>query len=211
MSTTPIQTRLTVSLHSDDPVSRAGVAAQLAKQGIAVTDDGEGRSDAAVVVADEVNETVERQVRRLRGVGVRGIVLVVAHLDDRQLFAAVEAGVSALLRRSEVTPVRLEVAIQDARAGNGVMPPDLVGRLIEQIRDLHEQILAPRGMSLTGLSDREIDVLRLVADGCSTSEIAKQMAYSERTIKNIIQGATTRLQLRNRSHAVAYALRQGLI
>jgi DNA-binding NarL/FixJ family response regulator len=211
MTTTPIQTRLTVSLHSDDPVSRAGVAAQLAKQGIAVTDDGEGRSDAAVVVADEVNDAVEQQVRRLRGVGVRGIVLVVARLDDRQLFAAVEAGVTGLLRRTEVTPGRLEIAIQDARAGNGVMPPDLVGRLIAQIRDLHEQILAPRGMSLTGLSDREIDVLRLVADGYSTSEIAKQMSYSERTIKNIIQGATTRLQLRNRSHAVAYALRQGLI
>jgi len=54
-------------------------------------------------------------------------------------------------------------------------------------------------------------VLRLIADGCDTSEIANRLAYSERTVKNVLHDVTTRLQLRNRSHAVAYALRQGLI
>jgi DNA-binding NarL/FixJ family response regulator len=62
-----------------------------------------------------------------------------------------------------------------------------------------------------GLTQRELRVLRLLADGCSTSEIARELCYSERTIKNAIQAMTARLQLRNRSHAVAYALRQGLI
>ena len=54
-------------------------------------------------------------------------------------------------------------------------------------------------------------MLRLLADGCTTSEIARELCYSERTIKNAIQAFTSRLQLRNRSHAVAYAVRQGLI
>ena len=51
----------------------------------------------------------------------------------------------------------------------------------------------------------------MVAEGCNTAEIAGKLCYSERTIKNVIQDVITRFQLRNRSHAVAYALRQGLI
>ena len=68
-----------------------------------------------------------------------------------------------------------------------------------------------RGLGLNGLTDRENTVLRLVADGLSTREIASQLAYSERTIKTVMQDLTTRLYLRNRAHAVAYAVRNGWI
>jgi DNA-binding NarL/FixJ family response regulator len=61
------------------------------------------------------------------------------------------------------------------------------------------------------LFEREIDVLRLVAAGLDTSEIAGKLAYSERTIKNVIHDITSRLCLRNRTHAVAWAVREGLI
>jgi len=54
-------------------------------------------------------------------------------------------------------------------------------------------------------------VLRLMADGMDTGEIARNLSYSERTVKNIIYAITTRLSLRNRSHAVAYAMRAGVI
>ncbi len=53
--------------------------------------------------------------------------------------------------------------------------------------------------------------MRLVADGHDTSEIAAQLCYSERTVKNVLHDLNTRLQLKNRSHAVAYAVREGLI
>jgi len=72
-------------------------------------------------------------------------------------------------------------------------------------------VLNPRGLTFSGLSERELEVLRLVADGCDTAEIARRLCYSDRTVKNIIHDVVTRLQLRNRSHAVAYALREGLI
>ncbi|CAM5282882.1 response regulator transcription factor [Streptomyces californicus] len=72
-------------------------------------------------------------------------------------------------------------------------------------------MLGPRGLHFTGLASREVDVLRLVAEGYDTADIATKLAYSERTIKNVLHSVMTRLQLRNRSHAVAYAMRQGLI
>jgi DNA-binding CsgD family transcriptional regulator len=61
------------------------------------------------------------------------------------------------------------------------------------------------------LTDRERDVLRMLGDGSDTREIARAMCYSERTVKTVIQDITRRFGLRNRSHAVAYAVRQGLI
>lgn len=204
-------TDVRVALSADDPVSRAGLAAGLNNRpGISTVEDTDG-ADVVVLVAEEVDEAAQQTVRRLRRNGIAGVVLVVARVDDRGLFAAVEAGVSALLRRAEATPDRLSRAIRDSRDGNGSMSGDLLGRLMEQVSHLQDRFLGPQGMHLNGLSDREIDVLRLVAEGHATSEIAAQLCYSERTIKNVIQGITTRLNLRNRSHAVAYAMRQGLI
>jgi DNA-binding NarL/FixJ family response regulator len=71
---------------------------------------------------------------------------------------------------------------------------------------------APLGLAAdAGVSRRERDVLELLAEGCSTREIAVRLAYSERTIKNVLQELTTRLQLRNRTQAVAHAVRNGWI
>lgn len=209
--TTKVDTALRVALSTDDPVSRAGLGAQLDScAGIRVVDDRDD-ADVVVLVAQQVDEPTQQTVRRLLRAGTPGVVLIVAHIDDRGLFAAVEAGVSALLRRSEATPERLSAAIREAERGNGSMPSDLLGRLMKQVNHLQDRVLGPQGMHVSGLSDREIAVLRLVAEGHATSEIASELCYSERTIKNVIQGITMRLNLRNRSHAVAYAMRQGLI
>jgi Response regulator containing a CheY-like receiver domain and an HTH DNA-binding domain len=90
------------------------------------------------------------------------------------------------------------------------VPPDLLGRLLAQVSRV-QQFLQPRGLQLSGLSTREADILRLIADGLDTNEIAASLSYSERTVKNVLHDVTSRLQLRNRSHAVAYALKQGMI
>jgi DNA-binding NarL/FixJ family response regulator len=83
--------------------------------------------------------------------------------------------------------------------------------LLDYVNNLQASVLSPRGLSLTGLSDRELDVLRLVAEGLETSEIAERLCYSERTVKGVVHEITTRLRLKNRAHAVAYAVRHGLI
>ncbi|MEV4847032.1 helix-turn-helix transcriptional regulator [Micromonospora matsumotoense] len=64
---------------------------------------------------------------------------------------------------------------------------------------------------MNGLSVRESEILRLVADGMDTREVATRLSYSGRTVKNVLHDITSRFPLRNRTHAVAYAVREGLI
>jgi DNA-binding NarL/FixJ family response regulator len=175
-----------------------------------IGDDG-SPATVAVVVVDEVDERAVRTIRALaRGEGTR-VLVVAGRLDDSSVLAITEAGACGLLRRSEAVPERLVPAVTAAAAGEGTIPPDLLGRLLEQVGHLQRQVLSPRGLTFSGLTERELQVLRLVADGHDTAEIAKLLAYSERTVKNIIHDVTSRLQLKNRSHAVAWAMRQGLL
>jgi DNA-binding NarL/FixJ family response regulator len=204
--------QLTVYVHADDPILRAGLASQLRpRPEVKVIDAPEpGRTSVALVVADRVAEPTLRTLRSLQRVGAR-LVLVVAELDDADLVASVEAGVAGVVRRAEASPDRLVNVVQAAAVGDGALPPDLLGRLLNQVGKLQRQVLWPRGLTFGGLAEREIEVLRLVADGLDTAEIAAKLSYSQRTIKNILHDITSRLHLRNRSHAVAYALRHGLI
>lgn len=205
-------TRIPVFIYADDPISQAGIASQLRpRPEILVIDDNVDAALVAVIVCDSVDPQTINVVRATERNGCPKIVLVATRLDEAGLLAAAEAGVSGLMRRSEAQPERLVTAIQAAVAGDGTVPPDLLGRLLHQVGCLQRQVLSPRGLTFSGMSEREIEVLRLVADGNDTAEIAGRLCYSERTVKNVIHDVTTRLQLRNRSHAVAYALREGLI
>jgi DNA-binding NarL/FixJ family response regulator len=213
--------RIPVLVVARDPVSKAGVVSQLRHRPEVTVSEAEpeqvqpdpapGARMVAVVAADEVDEDTVRTLRAVRRGGCARVVLVATRLDDAAVVDAAEAGVCGLVRRSEATPERLVDVVRTAAAGDGSVPPDLLGRLLDHVGRLQRQVLAPRGLSFSGLSSREADVLRLVADGLDTGEIANQLAYSERTVKNVLHDVTTRLQLRNRSHAVAYALRSGLI
>jgi DNA-binding NarL/FixJ family response regulator len=116
-----------------------------------------------------------------------------------------------LVRREDASADKLVCTIRRVASGDGEVPADMLGRLLEQVGRLQRQVLAPRGLTFAGLTPREKEVLQLVADGLDTSEIALRMCYSERTVKNVLHNLTTRLQLRNRTHAVAYAVREGLI
>ena len=204
--------RTPVFVYASDPVSQAGIASQLRlRPEILVVDEDVDAATVAVVMVDEVDEPAVKVVRAIQRNGCPRIVLVVARLDDTGLLAAVEAGASGILRRTEAHPDRLAAVVEAAAVGDGSIPPDLLGRLLAQMGRLQREVLSPRGITFSGLTERELDVLRLVAEGCETGDIARQLCYSERTIKNVIHDVTARLNLRNRSHAVAYAVREGLI
>ena len=205
--------RVAVYVHGDDPISEAGVAAQLRGRPEAYVVDRGCVDDAvvAVVVTDEIDEAAVRVVRGIQRGGCPRVVLVATQLDDNGLMIAVEAGVSGVLRRREASPEVLARAVVAAANGDGTLAPDLIGRLLNQVSRLQQDVLTPRGIGPDGLSGREREVLKLLADGLGTNEIASALAYSERTIKNVIHDVTTRLNLRNRSHAVAYAVKAGIV
>ena len=143
-------------------------------------------------------------IRGLLRAGSENVVVVAATVDDSGVLAIVEAGACALLRRGDVTVERIAEVVIAANRGHGTLPPDLLGSLLSQLGRLERTVLRPHGYLLNGFSSREVDVLRLVADGYGTDEIARMLAYSERTVKNVIHDVTSRLGLRNRCHAVAY-------
>jgi DNA-binding NarL/FixJ family response regulator len=204
-----------VQVHALDPISESGILAQLREcPDIRVADAGTGQDakpSVALAVIDLVDDDSTGWLRSLHQRDGLPLVLVVGQLDSRALISVVESGVRAVTRRCEATPLRLAQLLHSAAANRGELPPDLLGQLLDQVGQLNRSLLGPRGLGLNGLTDRENAVLRLVADGLSTREIASQLAYSERTIKTVIQDLTTRLYLRNRAHAVAYAVRNGWI
>jgi DNA-binding NarL/FixJ family response regulator len=108
----------------------------------------------------------------------------------------------------EATDERLTEAIRVAAVGDGSLPRDLTNRLLDQVGAAGASGFETKDASFT---HRELRILRLLAEGLSTLEIARELAYSERTIKQAVHSMTTRLRLRNRSHAVAFAVRKGLI
>ncbi len=205
--------RIPTYVYASDPISQVGVVSHLRSRPeiLIVGEPDIALAAVAVIVTDAVDDTALRVLRAVQRGGVPRTVLVATVLADAALVAAAEAGASGLLRRSDATPEGLARVVVRVAAGDGDVPPDLLARLLGQVGRLQRQVLAPRGLSFSGLSDRERQVLQLVADGHDTGEIARLLCYSERTVKNVLHDITTRLQLRNRSHAVAYALREGLI
>ena len=207
-----VRERIPVFLAAGDPVSRDGLASQLRGQGIELVDERQLDEDSvAVLISDEIDDQAVREIRALRRRGVQRIVVVATRVDDSGLLAAVEAGASGLLHRGQSTPQSLLSSIRSAAAGEGSLPPDLLGRLLGQVGRLQRNVLAPRGLTFSGLTEREVKVLRLLAEGMDTAEVGRQLFLSERTVKNAVHDVMSRLNLRNRTHAVAYAIRQGLI
>jgi DNA-binding NarL/FixJ family response regulator len=205
--------RIEVTVWATDPLSRAGTVAQLRNNSaVRVLQDGQPvTATVALIVADEVDPETLQVIRSIRREGALGVALLVTRLDDRGLLSAVEAGVAGILRRSQANVQNLVATIRAVAAGEGAVPPDMLARLLDQVGHLQRKVLAPRGLTFSGLTERELNVLRLLAEGLDTNEVSGQLFYSERTVKNIIHDVTSRLELRNRTHAVAYAIKQGLI
>ena len=202
-----------VALQASDPLSQAGIASYLQSRPELTLLRSSERTEAKVLVVscDRLTTDVVAMLRRSAAEIGSPVVLITNEITESELLTAVECRVVAILPRAAVTAERLVHSVLTAAKGGGVMPPNLVGELLKHVERLQREVLTPYGLTASGLTPREIDVLRLMADGLDTNEIAGELCYSERTVKNVIYGVTHRLKLRNRSHAVAYALRAGMI
>ncbi|MBW4721111.1 helix-turn-helix transcriptional regulator [Saccharothrix obliqua] len=203
--------RIAVALHAADSITRAGVTAALRSRPEIRLVEPDEPAPVALVVLDRLDGPAQRLLRRLQAPGSPGVVLVAGDIAEPELLNVVSSGVSALVRRSEATPDALVRLVKATAAGQGALPPDLLGRLLDRVSRLQRDVLHPNGWTMAGMSDRETEVLRLIADGFETREIAEKLCYSQRTVKSILHDITNRFQLRNRAHAVAFALREGLI
>ena len=202
-------------------IYRQGLAAALA----AAPEIGGVREAASVAEATEVGAIdcvdvmlididlpgAEPLLRGLRG---RSPVkaLVCSRSDEAgRIMAAIEAGALGYLAKDTLTPDTLVAAVRSVFAGSGVLAPDLLADILGRISEASRTVLEPRGLRLSRLTAREQEVLRLLADGHATREVARQMSYSERTVKNVLHDVVTKLNVRTRSQAVAFAIREGLI
>jgi DNA-binding NarL/FixJ family response regulator len=215
----PVAAPVTVAVLASDPITAEGTVAYLrARPGVTpLGADGAGQADVVLILASWVTEetlawmqaAAEKAAERAAG-EVR-FVLVGDGVREPELLRAVSFGLVSVLPRQGTDHERIVRAILAVRDGRVEMPEVALGWLVGQIRAIHRDVLTPHGLTATGLESREVDVLRLLADGLDTIEIAGRLSYSERTVKNIIHGVLTRLNLRNRPHAVAFALRNGLL
>lgn len=232
----PVSGRTAVFIYASDPLSAAGAKAQLIGQpAIELVSPADlDRARVALVVAEAVDDSSARIVRAIQRDGIPKVVLVAAHFDEAGVVAAAAAGVTSFLRRADATSARLADCIRDADQAGCCLPEGLLKKAavaqanVTQLPTGGESGRSSGGAQLLGaagareecrvstltdsrLSVREVEVLRLVADGYDTTEIAEQLAYSESTIKGILAKIMTRLEARNRCHAIAIVVREGLI
>ncbi|MEU0882705.1 helix-turn-helix transcriptional regulator [Lentzea sp. NPDC005914] len=170
-----------VAVESRDLISAAGVT-HLLKTSPRVRVVQE-RTDAQVLLA-VVNELCAQQAARLRAIGSSRIVVIAARVHDLTPSIAAQAGLANPLRRADVNAERL---IKILVAGQSVQERSAV------------------------LNDRDLQLLRLLADGATIAEVAARLFCSERTVKYALHQLLERFGLRNRVHAVAWAIRSGLL
>ena len=133
------------------------------------------------------------------------VVVCSSLCTEEAVLAALQAGAAGVLRKDTLTTETLASAVRAAVNGTDVVTSELLRELLEGLSTNGDKP-AP-----TRLTDREQQVLALIAAGHPTREVAQQLCYSERTVKNVLHDVVTKMGARSRSQAVAHAVREGLI
>lgn len=223
---------LTVAVQAADPILGAGAVAYLrSRPGIQpVAPNGAHFANVVLILADTLSDELVawmQQVADQTADGEGRFVVVADGVAPAQLLRALCCGQLSVMPRHECDYEQVVQAIRLMHQGFVKLPRTELRSLImwRQWQPLRAALPPPAlsGKSkavVTGvapatssarLDEREREVLRLVADGFGTAEIAQRLSYSERTVKNILHRLLSRMHLRNRAHAVAYALGNGLL
>jgi NarL family two-component system response regulator LiaR len=215
--TTPI----TVLIVDDHAVVRQGVRAALeARPEFAVVGEAESGAEAVRRAADTVPDVVlmdllmpdidgveaTRQIKRLSP--RTQVVVLTSHHDDDHIFPALRAGAISYLLKT-VRMDELAGAIQRAARGEASLHPRVAARVVEELQGARADRLAPNPFA--ELTDREIEILRLIAQGHSNAEIIARLVISENTVKGHVSNILSKLHLADRTQAAVYAWREGLV
>ncbi|OLF18601.1 helix-turn-helix transcriptional regulator [Actinophytocola xanthii] len=209
--------RVDVAVHASDRVTALGAVSMLAADPhLRVLDEADRtRAEVVVVVAPTPGEEVFDWLRELgrsrAGTPPPRCVLVTDDFRAVGLVPAIECGIAAILPRRDTTGAELVRTVRAVSKGAASLPPAMQGALLDHLDRMRREVLEPNGLTMSGVTARERDVLRLLAEGHGLEEIATELGYAERTVKNVLYGLMTRLGLSTRAQAVAFALRTGVI
>jgi NarL family two-component system response regulator LiaR len=137
------------------------------------------------------------------------VLVLTSFGDNDRVFSAIRAGASGYLLK-DASPEQLLQAIHDVYNGESHLHPTIALKMLREL-DNPDTVAANRPLTDDPLTEREVEVLRLVAQGASNQEIAKTLTISERTVGNHIGSILRKLHLANRTQAALYALRRGLV
>ena len=136
------------------------------------------------------------------------IIILTTFDFDQYVYAALTAGASGFLLK-DVTPEQLVAAVRAVRSGDALLAPSITRRLVERFAASSDRRAVHRDLS--GLTPRELEVLRLLARGLSNAELAGELTLSEATVKTHVARILAKLQLRDRVQAVVLAYETGLV
>jgi NarL family two-component system response regulator LiaR len=134
------------------------------------------------------------------------VIILTSYHEDEYIFPALRAGALSYVLK-DVGPDELAEAVRKAARGESVLHPRVASRVVEELRGTRQA--TPN--LFTDLSDRELDVLRLIADGLSNAEIARKLIISEKTVKGHVSNILGKLHMLDRTQAAIYAWQQGLV
>ncbi|MET7391455.1 response regulator [Streptomyces sp. NPDC005529] len=210
----------------DQALVRTGFGMILAADGIEVTAEAADGAEAVDAVRRTRPDVVLMDIRmpRMDGIeatrrilagtpdgtdGTRVIILTTYDLDH-YVYAALTAGASGFLLK-DVTPEHLVAAVRLVRSGDALLAPTITRRLIERFAHRQESPQTGLRRDLSGLTPRELEVLRLLATGLSNAELADRLFLSPTTVKTHVGRILSKLDLRDRVQAVVLAYESGLI
>jgi DNA-binding NarL/FixJ family response regulator len=204
----------------DQELVRSGFALILERAGLEVVGEAADGLEALDLVAGVRPDVVLMDVRMPRLDGIEATrriveahpatkVLALTTFDlDEYVYAAVRAGASGFLLK-DVSPADLVHAVGVVARGDVVVAPALTRRLLERYAAEPDPAAAPE--RLGGLSEREVEVLRLVARGLANAEIGAQLFLSEATVKTYVSRLLSKLALRDRVQIAVLAYETGLV
>ena len=207
----------------DHALFRRGLEIVLAQEpDIEVVGEAGDGAEAVVQAADLLPDVVLMDVRMPRRSGIEActaikdvvpsarIIMLTISDEEGDLYEAIKAGATGYLLK-EISIDEVATAIRAVAGGQSLISPAMASKLLTEFATLikrdgdRQQVPAPR------LTERELEVLRLVARGLNNRDIAKQLFISENTVKNHIRNILEKLQLHSRMEAVVYAVREKLL
>jgi NarL family two-component system response regulator LiaR len=210
---------ISVLLVDDHSMVREGVRAFLVTQPDILVVGEAGSGEEAIKLAEQhvpdvvlmdlimPNMDGVEATRRVKQVSPRSrVVVLTSYHEDEHIFPALKAGALSYILK-DVSAEELASAVRKAAAGEAILHPRVAARVIKELQGRREDSLNP----FTELSERELEVLKLIADGMSNAEMAAKLVLSEKTIKGHVSNILSKLHLVDRTQAAVYAWREGIV